>query len=103
MDFLDKHSLQFSIFSCAFEWCAREEILLQKRCQTGDPLSPHLFVLTGDLLQSDRGDLILKLDLGRARDAVGKLAMTLMPLLIPAEIEARAAPAAPAAPEPKKK
>jgi hypothetical protein len=51
----------------------------------------------------DRGDLILKLDLGRARDAVGKLAMTLMPLLIPAEIEARAAPAAPAAPEPKKK
>jgi hypothetical protein len=48
----------------------------------------------------DRGDLVLKLDLGRARDAVGKLAMIAMPLLMPQEIEQRAAPPAPA---PKKK
>lgn len=52
----------------------------------------------------DRGDLILKLDLGRAREAAGKLG-TIMPFLMVTTAEEQIAPAtpAPAAPPPAKK
>lgn len=46
---------------------------------------------------TDHGDLILKLDLGRARDAAGKLAMAMAPLLLAGErVEAQNVPAVPA-------
>lgn len=49
----------------------------------------------------DRGDLILKLDLGRARDAGGKLAMAMMATMT-TSTEVQAAQVAPAPPPPPK-
>lgn len=39
-------------FCCASKWCSRKHNPLQKRTQTRRPLSPLLFVLAADCLQS---------------------------------------------------
>jgi hypothetical protein len=48
----------------------------------------------------DRTDLVLRIDLGRARDAVGHLAALLAPMLMPAEARSADVPATPVDPAP---
>lgn len=52
MVILDEGHLFFRYFICVTEQCARQDISLSSRCTTRRPLSPLLFILAADLLQS---------------------------------------------------
>lgn len=59
-----------------------EQIQKEPQLRALKPLWPSL------VKKQDRTDLSLRLDLGRARDAVGRVALLLAPLLIPREVVA---------------
>lgn len=62
-------------------------------------------VLQAAQARKDRGDLVVSADLGRARHAVGQLAMLLLPTIMPHEVVVEAVPVQPVPapdPEPKK-
>jgi hypothetical protein len=70
---MDTRSINLCHLICPAEWNPRKSVSLQKRCQ-GDPLSPLLFVLAADLLQSiiniakENGILKLPIDVSYSND-----------------------------------